>query len=39
MAPANAIPEVVAVAHRVLPANHDDGVAVLLEELVAGRSR
>ncbi len=37
MAPANAIPEVVAVAHRVLPANADDGVAVLLEELVAGR--
>ncbi|HUJ67672.1 MAG TPA: HAD family hydrolase [Acidimicrobiales bacterium] len=38
MAPANAIPEVVAVAHRVLPANTDDGVATLLEELVAGRS-
>jgi Cof subfamily protein (haloacid dehalogenase superfamily) len=37
MAPANAIPEVVAVAHRVLPANADDGVAVLLEELVARR--
>jgi Cof subfamily protein (haloacid dehalogenase superfamily) len=37
MAPANAIPEVVAVAHRVLPANADDGVATLLEELVAGR--
>jgi len=37
MAPANAIPEVVAVAHRVLPANGDHGVAVLLEELVAGR--
>jgi Cof subfamily protein (haloacid dehalogenase superfamily) len=37
MAPANAIPEVVAVAHRVLPANADDGVAALLEELVAGR--
>jgi Cof subfamily protein (haloacid dehalogenase superfamily) len=37
MAPANAIPEVVAVAHRVLPTNADDGVAALLEELVAGR--
>lgn len=33
MAPANAIPEVLAVAHRVLPSNADDGVAGLLEEL------
>jgi Cof subfamily protein (haloacid dehalogenase superfamily) len=33
MAPANAIPEVLAVAHRVLPSNADDGVAVMLEEL------
>ena len=33
MAPANAIPEVLAVAHRVLPANGEDGVAELLEEL------
>jgi Cof subfamily protein (haloacid dehalogenase superfamily) len=37
MAPANAIPEVLAVAHRVLPANCDDGVAELLEELVSLR--
>jgi Cof subfamily protein (haloacid dehalogenase superfamily) len=37
MAPANAIPEVVAVAHRVIPANTHDGVAFLLEELVAAR--
>ena len=33
MAPANAIPEVLAVAHRVLPHNGEDGVAELLEEL------
>jgi Cof subfamily protein (haloacid dehalogenase superfamily) len=33
MAPANAIPEVLAVADRVLPSNADDGVAALLEEL------
>ena len=33
MAPANAIPEVLAVAHRVLPHNAEDGVAELLEEL------
>ena len=33
MAPANAIPEVLAVAHRVLPGNGEDGVAALLEEL------
>ncbi|HEX4863713.1 MAG TPA: Cof-type HAD-IIB family hydrolase, partial [Acidimicrobiales bacterium] len=37
MAPANAIPEVLAVAHRVLPANGEDGVAELLEELAALR--
>lgn len=36
MAPANAIPEVLAAVDRVLPANADDGVAQLLEELVAG---
>lgn len=36
MAPANAIPEALALAHRVLPANADHGVATLLEELVAG---
>jgi Cof subfamily protein (haloacid dehalogenase superfamily) len=35
MAPANAIPEVLAVVQRVLPANADDGVACLLEELAA----
>jgi Cof subfamily protein (haloacid dehalogenase superfamily) len=35
MAPANAIPEVLAVADRVLPSNADDGVAAMLEELVA----
>ena len=33
MAPANAIPEVLALAHRVLPHNGEDGVAELLEEL------
>ena len=38
MAPANAIPEVLALAHRVLPANDDHGVATLLEELVAGHA-
>ena len=37
MAPANAIPDVLAVVERVLPANSDDGVACLLEELVAIR--
>ncbi|MDQ2727778.1 MAG: Cof-type HAD-IIB family hydrolase [Actinomycetota bacterium] len=36
MAPANAIPEALALATRVLPANADHGVATLLEELVAG---
>jgi Cof subfamily protein (haloacid dehalogenase superfamily) len=35
MAPANAIPEALAVAERVLPSNTHDGVAVLLEELTA----
>jgi len=35
MAPANAIEEVLAVAERILPANFDDGVACLLEELAA----
>jgi Cof subfamily protein (haloacid dehalogenase superfamily) len=38
MAPANAIPEVLAVAHRVLPSNGDDGVAVVLEELAGTAS-
>jgi Cof subfamily protein (haloacid dehalogenase superfamily) len=33
MAPANAVYEVLAVADRILPANTEDGVAVLLEEL------
>lgn len=35
MAPANAVPEVLAIADRVLPSNRDDGVAQLLEELAA----
>lgn len=35
MAPANAIAGVLAAVDRVLPANAEDGVAVLLEELVA----
>lgn len=35
MAPANAIPEVLAAADRVLPTNADHAVASLLEELVA----
>jgi hydroxymethylpyrimidine pyrophosphatase-like HAD family hydrolase len=38
MAPANAIPNVLAVVERVLPANSDDGVACLLEELTALRA-
>ncbi len=38
MAPANAISEVLHAVDRVLPANADDGVALLLEELAAGRS-
>ena len=37
MAPANAVAEILTVAHRVLPANGDDGVALLLEELVSAR--
>ena len=37
MAPANAIPDVLAVVGRVLPPNSDDGVACLLEELAAVR--
>lgn len=37
MAPANAIGEVLAIVDRVLPSNAEDGVAQLLEELVAGR--
>lgn len=35
MAPANAIKEVLAMADRILPPNSEDGVASLLEELVA----
>lgn len=38
MAPANGVPEVLAVATRILPTNADHGVASYLEELVAGRS-
>jgi Cof subfamily protein (haloacid dehalogenase superfamily) len=37
MAPANAVAEILTVAHRVLPANADDGVALLLEELISTR--
>jgi hydroxymethylpyrimidine pyrophosphatase-like HAD family hydrolase len=37
VAVANAVPEVLACAGHVVPANADDGVAVLLEDLVAGR--
>ena len=36
MAPANTIPEVLAMVDRVLPSNAEEGVAVLLEELAAG---
>jgi Cof subfamily protein (haloacid dehalogenase superfamily) len=36
-APANAIPEVLAIVQEVLPSNADDGVAHLLESLVAER--
>jgi Cof subfamily protein (haloacid dehalogenase superfamily) len=35
MAPANAVPEVLAVVDRVLPSNTEEGVAHFLEELVA----
>jgi Cof subfamily protein (haloacid dehalogenase superfamily) len=35
-APANAIPEVLSIVQQVLPANCEDGVAVLLEALAAG---
>jgi Cof subfamily protein (haloacid dehalogenase superfamily) len=38
MAPANAIAEVRALAARILPSNAEEGVAVLLEELVAAVS-
>jgi Cof subfamily protein (haloacid dehalogenase superfamily) len=37
MAPANAIPDVLAVVERVLPPNSEEGVAGLLEELAAAR--
>ena len=37
MAPANAVAEILTVAHRVLPANADDGVALVLEELISAR--
>lgn len=36
MAPANAVPEVLAMVDRVLPHHDDHGVATLLEELAAG---
>jgi hydroxymethylpyrimidine pyrophosphatase-like HAD family hydrolase len=35
MAVANAVPELLAVADGVVPANAGDGVAVLVEELLA----
>ena len=35
LAPANAVTEVLAIAHRVLPGNDSHGVAALLEELAA----
>jgi Cof subfamily protein (haloacid dehalogenase superfamily) len=37
MAPANAIPDVLAIVERVLPSNADEGVACLLEELTGAR--
>jgi hypothetical protein len=37
-APANALPEVLAAAQLTIPSNAEDGVAQLLEELVAGAS-
>ena len=37
-APANALPEVLAVADRMLPSNGEDGMAQLLEELAASAS-
>jgi hydroxymethylpyrimidine pyrophosphatase-like HAD family hydrolase len=37
MAPANAIPDVLALVARVLPPNSEDGVACLLEELAGMR--
>jgi Cof subfamily protein (haloacid dehalogenase superfamily) len=36
-APANAIPEVLAIVQQILPSNEDDGVAQLLESLVEER--
>lgn len=39
MAPANAVPEALAVAARVLPSNADEGVAVLLEEIAQAHRR
>jgi Cof subfamily protein (haloacid dehalogenase superfamily) len=35
MAPSNAVPAVLAMVDRILPAHHDHGVAVLLEELAS----
>ncbi len=34
LAPANAVPEILAIADQVLPSNNDDGVAVYLESLL-----
>ncbi|MFI1236131.1 HAD family hydrolase [Nocardia salmonicida] len=39
LVPANAVPEVIALADRVLPTNDEDGVAFYLEELVGASSR
>lgn len=36
-APANAIPEVLAIVQQILPSNEDDGVAQFLERLVDER--
>jgi len=37
LCPANAAPDTLAVADTILPSNDDDGVAVYLESLIAGR--
>jgi hydroxymethylpyrimidine pyrophosphatase-like HAD family hydrolase len=34
LAPANAVPEIAAVVHRILPSNEEDAVAVYLESLL-----
>jgi hydroxymethylpyrimidine pyrophosphatase-like HAD family hydrolase len=37
VAMANAIPDVLAIADRVMPSNDEDGVAALIEEILSGR--